>query len=80
MPGESRGPTDDIINIINIVPEVIDLRITYINKIIDDGKKHIGIENVRNRLENRVNGKLIIESEIGVGTKSTVYIPKKEIL
>lgn len=51
-----------------------------INKVIDDDKKHIGIDNVRNRLENRVNGKLIIESEIGVGTKSTVYIPKKEIL
>lgn len=44
----------------------------------DDGKNHIGIQNVMDRLESRVEGKLVIESEIGVGTTATVYIPKKE--
>ena len=36
--------------------------------------------NVFGNFEVYFNGNLIIESEIGVGTKSTVYIPKKEIL
>ena len=49
-----------------------------INHKIDDGKTHIGITNVRDRIETRVKGSLVIESEIGVGTKSIVYIPKKE--
>ena len=50
-----------------------------LNQITSDGKSHIGIQNVKDRIENRVDGKLVIESEIGVGTKATVYIPKKEL-
>ena len=46
----------------------------------EDSKSHIGLENVRDRLENRVDGKLVMESEIGVGTTATVCIPKKELL
>ena len=34
---------------------------------------------VKDRLESRVDGTLILESEIGVGTKAIVYIPKKEL-
>ena len=51
-----------------------------VNQKPNDGKNHIGIQNVRDRIESRVNGRLTIESEIGVGTKSIVYIPKGENL
>ena len=42
----------------------------------DDGKRHVGIANVRKRLSNMCNGSLTIESEIGVGTVATIKIPK----
>lgn len=42
----------------------------------DDGKRHVGIANVRQRLSNMCNGSLTIESEIGVGTVATIKIPK----
>ena len=45
---------------------------------INDGKSHIGIENVRQRLKNMCGGTLTVKSEIGVGTKAVVTIPKKE--
>lgn len=44
----------------------------------DDGKRHIGIENVRQRLLNMCGGILTIESEIGIGTSATITIPKGE--
>ena len=42
----------------------------------DDGKRHIGIANVRQRLSNMCAGTLTIESTIGEGTVATVRIPK----
>jgi sensor histidine kinase YesM len=42
----------------------------------NDGKRHIGIENVRQRLANMCSGSLTIESEVGVGTLVTIKIPK----
>jgi sensor histidine kinase YesM len=42
----------------------------------NDGKSHVGIENVRQRLSNMCGGSLTIESEIGVGTLATIRIPK----
>ena len=42
----------------------------------DDGKRHIGIENVRQRLSNMCGGTLKIESTVGVGTLATIIIPK----
>ena len=42
----------------------------------DDGKRHVGIENVRQRLSNMCGGSLAIESEVGVGTVATITIPK----
>ncbi len=42
----------------------------------NDGKSHVGIENVRQRLFNMCEGSLTIESEIGVGTLVTIKIPK----
>ncbi len=43
-----------------------------------DTHAHIGVNNVRERLENMVNAQFIIESVIDVGTCVTIKIPKKE--
>lgn len=45
----------------------------------NDGKRHVGIENVRQRLSNMCAGSLTIESEVGVGTVATIRIPKEVI-
>jgi sensor histidine kinase YesM len=42
----------------------------------NDGKSHVGIENVRQRLSNMCGGSLTIESKIGAGTLATIRIPK----
>ena len=44
----------------------------------NDGKQHVGIENVRQRLSNMCDGILSIESEVGKGTLATIIIPKGE--
>ena len=44
---------------------------------MDDGKPHVGIRNVRNRLENMVGGSLRITSSAN-GTVAVVTIPVKE--
>lgn len=41
-----------------------------------DGRSHIGIDNVRRRLEKRLNGRLEIFSSKGKGTTSVITIPK----
>ena len=45
----------------------------------DDGRTHIGMENVRNRLKTMCNAVLNIKSKIGVGTTATITIPKEDI-
>ena len=45
------------------------------NILLDD-RKHIGLRNIRGRLESMVNGTLEIESTIGQGTKVSIRIPK----
>lgn len=42
----------------------------------EDGRSHIGIENVKNRLKAQCNGELTIESELGKGTVVTILIRK----
>ena len=37
--------------------------------------KHIGIQNVRERLEKQCGGTLIMESRPGEGTRVTVFVP-----
>lgn len=66
---------------LNYIIEISDTGVGYnTDQVINDDKTHIGIQNVKDRLESRVGGRLKIESEIGVGTVAIVYIPKKEIL
>lgn len=41
-----------------------------------DGQRHLGIENVRSRLEAQCGGTVTVESQKGIGTTVTVRIPK----
>lgn len=47
-----------------------------INKEYNDGRQHIGIQNVKERLSLICNGELIIYSEIDKGTVAIMRIPK----
>ena len=42
-----------------------------------DGKKHVGLRNIRGRLKAMVNGELVMESKPGAGTKAVIMIPKE---
>ena len=44
-----------------------------------DKKKHVGLRNIRGRLKAMVNGELILESKVGVGTTAVIMIPKEVI-
>ncbi len=44
----------------------------------NDGKNHIGMENVRQRIKNICKGTLEVKSKLGVGTVSTIRIPKQQ--
>ena len=44
-----------------------------------DGKKHVGLRNIRGRLKAMVDGDLILESKPGSGTKAVIMIPKEVI-
>lgn len=46
--------------------------------ILLDERKHIGLRNIRGRLEAMVGGSLEIESVIGQGTKATIKVPKEK--
>ena len=45
--------------------------------VLVDERKHVGLRNIRGRLEAMVNGTLSIESTEGVGTKVLISIPKE---
>ena len=60
----------------------------YVVEVTDDGvgfdmnagydeTKHVGIKNIRGRIEAMCGGSLSIESKIGRGTKATIKIPKE---
>ena len=42
-----------------------------------DEKKHVGLRNIRGRLNAMVDGELILESKPGVGTTAVIMIPKE---
>ena len=43
-------------------------------------KKHVGLRNIRGRLNAMVNGELTIESQVGIGTQAVIMIPKEVIV
>ena len=45
----------------------------------DDDDQHIGIRNVRYRLEHMAGGSLTINSVVGKGTSAVISIPKEKI-
>ncbi len=49
------------------------------NASLHDGRSHIGINSVRQRLKTQCDGNLIIESRIGEGTTVTIEIPKNSL-
>ena len=48
------------------------------NEVKNDGRKHIGIESVRNRLKYMVGGTVTVRSVIGKGTTVIIEVPGKE--
>ena len=58
----------------------------YVIEIIDDGvgfdtettELHVGLENVRSRIETLCRGEVIVKSTVGVGTRVRVEIPQKK--
>ena len=44
--------------------------------LLNDGKKHIGLRNVKSRLKDMCKGTIDVTSEIGKGTKVTIGIPR----
>ena len=58
--------------------EVIDDGVGFeVNKDPEDGRVHVGIKNVSDRLARMVNGELEINSEINKGTHVVIHIPKE---
>ena len=56
---------------------VVDDGVGFDTNILLDERKHIGLRNIRGRLESMVGGKLEVESTIGKGTKVCITIPKE---
>ncbi|MER2080496.1 MAG: histidine kinase [Ruminococcus sp.] len=44
----------------------------------NDGRSHVGMENTKQRLREMCGAEVIVESEVGMGTVSTIRIPKEE--
>ena len=56
---------------------VVDDGVGFDTSVLIDERKHVGLRNIRERLKVMVNGKLEIESTVGVGTKVLITIPKE---
>ncbi len=51
---------------------------TIYEKIEGENRSHVGLKNVRDRIEKMAGGQMIIESQIGSGTKVMLVLPQKE--
>ena len=58
---------------------VKDNGVGFEDSVFTDGKKHIGIKNIRKRLEGMCEGTLTIDSTIGKGTTAVIRIPKEGV-
>lgn len=58
---------------------VVDDGIGFDPSILLDDRKHIGIRNIRGRIEAMCGGTLTVESAPGKGTKAVITIPKERI-
>lgn len=56
---------------------VVDDGVGFDPSILLDGRKHIGIRNIRGRIEAMCGGTLTVESTPGKGTKAVITIPKE---
>lgn len=61
----------------NFYVEVIDNGVGFDVNLNKDGKKHVGLRNIRERLHAMVDGELVIESKLNKGTKAVIKIPKE---
>ena len=61
----------------NYCISIVDVGVGFDTSVLIDERKHVGLRNIRERLKVMVNGKLEIESTVGVGTKVLVTIPKE---
>ena len=57
--------------------EVRDDGVGFDTSVSMEEKKHVGLRNIRGRLQAMVNGELILKSKLGVGTKAVIMIPKE---
>ena len=57
--------------------EVIDDGVGFDTSLPVEEKTHVGLRNIRGRLKEMINGELILESRLGVGTKAIIRIPKE---
>ena len=57
--------------------EVTDDGVGFDTSLPIDGKKHVGLGNIRERLKMMINGELVLESNPGEGTKAVITIPKE---
>ena len=48
-----------------------------VNEVKNDGRSHIGMENIKTRLKEMCNAEVVITSTIGEGTTAKIIIPKK---
>ena len=56
---------------------VVDDGVGFDTNLLLDERKHVGLRNIRERLNAMVNGTLEIESTVGVGTRVLIKIPKE---
>ena len=61
----------------NFCIEVTDDGVGFDISLPIEEKKHVGLRNIRGRLKAMVNGELMIESQLDVGTKAVILIPKE---
>ena len=59
--------------------EVTDDGVGFEESIFSDGQPHVGIRNIRARIEAMCNGTLVITSTPGKGTTAVITIPKEEV-